>query len=827
MLKNKKGIAIEWAIVFALVIFGLIASLISYMTVIRVDRQYSQKMESRQTDLEQLCEYYIRCCGKSGEFPKGNETTYDKFGWMDENAVDFFKRIQSQYGYTFQSETQKKLNSFWKFYTDSSIARKLTVSKDGTEFMTMIVEEYIEYDTKNPLIMTYSNNGASTYRILDWSIRDIDEEFESDSLGLLGSIWKWIGGGISKLVVRTENSDYYMITYNTAQGTITTSAQSRVEKKHSFTLPGVKKDGNHFDGWSDGNNVYQIGDTVTPKKNMTFTATWTPYRVTYNAGGGSSAPATVFGVVDSLPTATHSDPAKKLIGWKEQGAEDGTAIMAGKKFVPTKDTVLVAVWETLPTYPVRYEKGDATGGSTPTEQTKVEGKALTLYGNTGNLTKNTDSVQSGDCTVTFQANGSGAVCQPSSSTVKIFKYTEYAFDGWTDAGGKMYAAGESYTQNCALTLKPHFAETEMCAAKLTLPTPSWEGHDFLGWYTDSEGGTKVGSAGDEYATDRSVTLYAHWKLQTFTVTLEVTKGKASFNQNGKIADVPYGATFITNGKTIKFTYPDDSTKSFSASVDFSEFESAWSPSSGTVKSEMTISVEFTDTSSCIVPGTLITLADGSRVPVEQLRGDELLLVWNLETGNFDAAPMVFVDYDPEAICKVISLTFSDGTTVEIISEHGFFEADLAEYVYLTADNAAEWIGHRFVKSDDPTEKQTTVLLTDVRIETRVTEAYSPVTAKHLCYYVNGLLSMPGGIEGLFNLFAVDAETMKYDADGMTQDIETFGLLSFADFGDLITEEMFEAFNGKYLQIAIEKGLLSWEDIERLATRYKPIIETLP
>jgi hypothetical protein len=33
---------------------------------------------------------------------------------------------------------------------------------------------------------------------------------------------------------------------------------------------------------------------------------------------------------------------------------------------------------------------------------------------------------------------------------------------------------------------------------------------------------------------------------------------------------------------------------------------------------------------CVADGTLITLADGSQKPVEELTGDELLLVWNLE-----------------------------------------------------------------------------------------------------------------------------------------------------------------------------------------------------
>ena len=60
---------------------------------------------------------------------------------------------------------------------------------------------------------------------------------------------------------------------------------------------------------------------------------------------------------------------------------------------------------------------------------------------------------------------------------------------------------------------------------------------------------------------------------------------------------------------------------------------------------------------CVADGTLITLADGTQKPVEELTGDELLLVWNLETGSFDSAPIVFIDSDSFAEYEIIHLHF--------------------------------------------------------------------------------------------------------------------------------------------------------------------------
>ena len=229
--------------------------------------------------------------------------------------------------------------------------------------------------------------------------------------------------------------------------------------------------------------------------------------------------------------------------------------------------------------------------------------------------------------------------------------------------------------------------------------------------------------------------------------------------------------------------------------------------------------EQTSGGSCVAPGTLITLANGSQVPVEELTGSEELLAWNLETGSYDSAPIVFVDSDERAECEVIRLTFSDGTEVEVISEHGFFDIDLGEYVYLDRD-AAQYIGHSFIKQGDlAADAWDAVELVDVVLESRQTEAYSPVTASHLCYYVNGMLSMPGGIDGLFNIFEVDAGSMAYDQQAKEADIAEYGLFTYDDFEGVVSEEFFEAFNGSYLKVAMGKGLITWDGIEALAGRY--------
>ena len=223
-------------------------------------------------------------------------------------------------------------------------------------------------------------------------------------------------------------------------------------------------------------------------------------------------------------------------------------------------------------------------------------------------------------------------------------------------------------------------------------------------------------------------------------------------------------------------------------------------------------------SQCIVEGTMITLADYSQIPVEELTGEEMLLVWNFEIGSYDNSPIMFIDSDPLGHYPVIELAFSDDTSVGVVSEHGFFDSTLCEFVYLD-ETAGNYIGHNFIKQDGNGFKE--VSLIDVTITTKVTRTYSPVTYCTLNYYVNGMLSMPGGISGMFNIFSVDKETMSYDRQAMENDIDTYGLLTYEELSQCISvsEELFNGVEGQYLNIAIGKGLITLERIQQLAERY--------
>jgi len=264
------------------------------------------------------------------------------------------------------------------------------------------------------------------------------------------------------------------------------------------------------------------------------------------------------------------------------------------------------------------------------------------------------------------------------------------------------------------------------------------------------------------------------------------------------------------------------------------------------------------TSTCVVTGTLITLADGSQVAVEELTGNESLLVWDFRTGEFTTAPILFVDHGGTANYRVVRLSFANGEEVKIIDSHGFFSICQNRFVRITTDNASEFVGQYFLSHSSGVEnnstggridgrrndrintrrsgnvdsglicdfggmRQTQKRLASVEVFYYTTEAWNPIVANHFSFFANGVLSAPGAFVrvGFLNIFDIDSEMLSVCEANYAYLIGQFGLLSLEEFRQMcyslenFCPQMFIFFNGKYLRVAVYGGTMSWEGLLEL------------
>lgn len=224
---------------------------------------------------------------------------------------------------------------------------------------------------------------------------------------------------------------------------------------------------------------------------------------------------------------------------------------------------------------------------------------------------------------------------------------------------------------------------------------------------------------------------------------------------------------------------------------------------------------------CIIEGTLVTMADGSQKRVEELAVGDEILVFNHATGMMDRAPIVILYESAARDYEVLKLYFEDGVSVGVFGMHGFFNMDLNKYVQISAKTVDAYIGHRFCYLDAQGEE---VVVRDLQllsyefVHYDAVSAYSILTAQTINHTANGMLAVSDAIEGLYNVFDLN-ENMKIDEAKYLADVAEYGLASYEEWRDVLTVEEFEAFNGRYINVAFGKGLATRESILRLIRIY--------
>ena len=355
-------------------------------------------------------------------------------------------------------------------------------------------------------------------------------------------------------------------------------------------------------------------------------------------------------------------------------------------------------------------------------------------------------------------------------------------------------------------------------ASVTLPKPSRDGYSFQGWNV----GTSIAdntlpvpdgliSAGGEVDLSANVTYHGVW-LQQFTVTYNYGNGSGS----------PASAT-VEAGSSV--TLPSASRNNYT-------FNGWYTASSGGTKigdagasytptANITLYAQYSE--SCLAAGTLVMMADGTQVPIEELEPGAVILSYDFETGTYVPTIVAEITNHGSAEYEVLTLVFDDESTINIILSHGFFDITLMRYLDITLSNYESFIGHEFMAYDGNggTVRKT---LTSGYVHTEITSSYSLTAAVHINAIADGIVTVTPPITNWYNMFEVD-ENLKWDEEKMAADLELYGVFTYDEVADLIPYEIFVASNFRYFKVAMGKGLVTMEELEEFITWYNGLIES--
>ncbi len=213
------------------------------------------------------------------------------------------------------------------------------------------------------------------------------------------------------------------------------------------------------------------------------------YTVSYNANGGNGAPGSQTKTKDVSLTLSSSKPTRDgytFTGWAESSDATTAKYSAGGTYTTNTSITLYAVWS-----PNKYEISyDLNGGyANISGQVKAHGTNINI------------------CEVIPEKIYTIYVLVYEDEMENITKSVQCKFLGWSTsstATTASYQPGDTFTTNANVTLYAVWSDPVVG----TLDTPTKYGYEFLGWYTQETGGTKIT---ENTVITEDTTIYAHWQ----------------------------------------------------------------------------------------------------------------------------------------------------------------------------------------------------------------------------------------------------------------------------------------------------------------------------
>lgn len=298
----------------------------------------------------------------------------------------------------------------------------------------------------------------------------------------------------------------------------------------TLTLPSPTRVGYTFGGWYNGSTKVENGKW-TSESDLTLTPKWiaNSYKITLNADGGTVSSTTVnvtYGSSFTLPTPTKKGSA--FLGWYS-----GSTKVTGGTWNTTSDMSLTAKWSTN-AYTITYN------------DTYVSGSSV--------------SYSSGSVYTTNYAYG-------ETVTLITPTRTGYTFGGWYNGNTKVESGKWTSESNISLTAKwvantykitldanggtvSPTSITVTYGSTFTLPTPTWTGRAFSGWYNGNskvESGTWLGLS--------DTTLKARWDTTQYSVTykdITSSSNKVTITYDYNYSGASKTTTTVSNGSTLSY-----------------------------------------------------------------------------------------------------------------------------------------------------------------------------------------------------------------------------------------------------------------------------------
>lgn len=251
----------------------------------------------------------------------------------------------------------------------------------------------------------------------------------------------------------------------------------------------------------------------------------------FNDGVTSASTSPMF-VGDKYSVEEPTRQFYEFTGWYT-AKDGGTKVTADTEITNDKPHTIYATWKRK-SVKVKYDAGKGT----------VIGDKEKIY-ELGDYYSEIEAERDGYSFAGWytKENGGGDRIYSSTQVVNESAHTLYAF--WSNSPVKISfnSNGGSSIENINVVYDREYGN---------LPVPVKKGYEFVGWYTEADGGSKITESSIVKAIDKQ-TLYAHWENSKYKIYFNSCGGTCNINNMTVTYDKAYGTlpTPTRTGYTFK------------------------------------------------------------------------------------------------------------------------------------------------------------------------------------------------------------------------------------------------------------------------------------
>lgn len=296
-----------------------------------------------------------------------------------------------------------------------------------------------------------------------------------------------------------------------------------------------------------------VGGTPIDTAYITVNVSAKTYTVSYNANGGTGAPASQTKTHGTALTLSNTIPTRTgytFLGWSTSSTATSATYSAGSNFTTNANTTLYAVWKSDRNNYIRVWFSDSVCGDELSEYYVGTWYWFCYKMYDKNTGDNLNSYISGDYAVDISIYDPDGhiICSASDienkdegclnfkplfageykAVVSVDGIVSGQFTEVIEVVSKTYTV--SYNANGGTGAPSSQLKTHGVILALSSVVPTRAGYTFLGWSTSSTATSATYSAGDNFTINANTTLYAVWQKNPVTPDVPDTNFTFSIQQ---------------------------------------------------------------------------------------------------------------------------------------------------------------------------------------------------------------------------------------------------------------------------------------------------------